>query len=471
MAEREQQDDEPAPPAPPPPREAATRADARAVARAPLASLKSLTLLGEGSFSAVELVALPSPRSGGCHVSGGRSAALKRIKVRRQQQPHHPPPPRLTPPPHDATTTTTGSGGGPAAAPTPRTADAMLRSEREAHARAGGCGFVAHAFGLKQGRSAAAEEGAAAEAAAAGPVASPHAPPRRPANPHHQDLALLLEYHPGGDLAALLARRRAEHAVAAAATSAAAAAAAAALAPPLPPPHLTEPEARFVAACALVALETLHGARVIHRDLKPANLFVARSGFVVLGDLGCAAVLPGLAAAPPPSPSAALPPPSSPSRSSCVYRGKHCSAVSGTRAYMAPEIAALKKTKATRAAAGEDNAASADDGDENKKEYGAAADLFSLGASLYELASGELPPRQPSSSSSFPLAPGHRLSPELASLLLALTARDPQARPTALQAQAHAWFDGFDWPGLRARTMAAPPALAEAGASRGGGGG
>jgi serine/threonine protein kinase len=430
MAEREPNQQEPPPPPPPP--EAATRADARAAARAPLASLKPLKPLGEGSFSAVELVALPSPRSGGCEVSGGRAAALKRIKVRRRAG-KQPAPTTTAAAAARATATMTGTAG--AAAPTPRTADAMLRSEREAHARAGGCGFVAHAFGLKQGRAA---------GAAAAPAAARAPQQEQQHQHHHQDLALLLEYHPGGDLAALLDRRRAEHAASTA-----------------PSPHLSEGEARFVAACALLALETLHRARVIHRDLKPANLFVSASGYAVLGDLGCAAVLPqaplpssfpGAASASSASSAANPQPSTSPSR--CVYRGKHCSAVSGTRAYMAPEVAALKKKDEAEEGGG-------GGGPPPKKSYGAATDLFSLGASLFELASGELPPPQFSADLALP----PHFSPELSALVRALMAPDPLSRPTAVEAQSASFFEGFDWRALRARTMPAPEALARAGAA------
>jgi serine/threonine protein kinase len=390
-----------------PPRSPARRADAsdaRAAARAPLASLRRVASLGEGAFSSVDLVTLPSPRSGGCAVSGGRSAALKRIKSRRDRA--------------------RSGGGGSKEPPTPRTAGAILRSEREAHARAAESPFVAHAFALKQGRP-----------ASLAPAAAPLPPP----------LALLLEYHPGGDLARVLAKRRADHARDRAVL-----------------PYLSEAEARFVAGCALLALEHLHvEARVIHRDCKPANLFVGRGGYVVLGDLGCAAVLPRVAAA--------LSSSSSPS-SSCVYRGRHCAAVSGTRGFMAPEVVR---------AAGVGNK-----GAEGVKSYGAAVDLFSLGVALYELASGAAPSADGGGCGSAALSlaaeggageggesgvesgessrfPAHFSAP-LRSLLSGLLSADPLARPTAAQAQGHCWFDGFDFAALRARTLPAPKVLAAA---------
>jgi serine/threonine protein kinase len=373
------------------PRSPASRADARAAARAPLSSLKPVRALGEGAFSSVDLVTLPSPRSGGCPVSGGRSAALKRIKTRRGGDRRHRPP--------------------AAEPPTPRTADALLRSEREAHTRAASSPFVAHAFALKQGRSV--------------PSATPPPTTTTPTSP--PPLALLLEYHPGGDVQQLLERRRRDHAAKRADA-----------------PYLSETEARFVAACALVALEHLHlTARVIHRDCKPANLFVSREGYVVLGDLGCAAVLPVVAA----EVAAEVVPATA--ATSCLYRGRHCAAVSGTRPYMAPEV---------RAAAGAES---------GLKSYGAAADLYSLGVAVFELASGEEEGHGADGDGAAATAaaaatfPSH-FSSSLRSLLSALLSSDPLARPTAAQAQAHGWFDGFDWPALKARTLQPPAALVRA---------
>jgi serine/threonine protein kinase len=382
----------------------------------------------------------------------------------------------------------------------------MLRSEREAHERAGGCAFVAHAFALKQGRpppppplptrpSSPSSPGAAAAASAAAPTTATAAATKSAAVPGPPDLALLLEYHPGGDLAQLLARRRAGPQTAAATAA-----------------RLDEREARFVAACALLALEALHSGGCIHRDVKPANLFVSRSGYAVLGDLGCAAVLPRAA----PTPSMALvaaaaalaparSPPGVPAAAAgpltaaaapapwCIYGGRHCSAVSGTRGYMAPEVAASAGASAAPAPHGA------------AKAYGAAADLYSLGVALYELASGERPtplvvaavaaaasgetarggtsaaaaggetaagadetaagaraPPSPAEPILDPF-PAH-FSAGLRALLGALLSRDPARRPTAAGAQGAAWFAAFNWAALRGGTMSPPAALLAAAA-------
>src|SRR5690606_37725778 len=96
-----------------------------------------------------------------------------------------------------------------------------------------------------------------------------------------------------------------------------------------------------VAACG--ALAHAHRAGIIHRDVKPANLLVADGGRLVLADFGVARVMD--------------------EDSSLVTR---TGALLGTPAFMSPEQA-------------------------TGGQLDARSDLYSLGATLYQLATGSLP--------------------------------------------------------------------------------
>ncbi len=106
------------------------------------------------------------------------------------------------------------------------------------------------------------------------------------------------------------------------------------------------PLAEIVAACGVAlcgALAHAHRAGVIHRDVKPGNVLVAEGGRLVLGDFGVARVADD--------------------DSSVITR---TGALLGTPAFMSPE-------QATGA------------------ELDARSDLYSLGATLYQMATGSLP--------------------------------------------------------------------------------
>lgn len=108
-------------------------------------------------------------------------------------------------------------------------------------------------------------------------------------------------------------------------------------------------EAARVGAETLLALDAAHGAGLVHRDIKPGNLFLTRDGKVKLLDFGIVQTA---------SESEALPDPED-------------LRLLGTAEYMAPEQASGQPV------------------DER-------ADLYALGAVLYELVTGRLPHVAPS---------------------------------------------------------------------------
>lgn len=144
-------------------------------------------------------------------------------------------------------------------------------------------------------------------------------------------------------------------------------------------------------------------------DLKLANLLLGHDGYLLVGDLGCAA---DLASAP----------------------GGRLHARVGSPGHMAPEVA-LREARG----------------------YDTSADVWSAGACLYNMLLGQLPAgiAGPPGRSWKPVL-SRAMSPELADLLARMLSTEPGERPAARALRADPWFQGFPWRALAAQRLPAP---------------
>jgi serine/threonine-protein kinase len=153
---------------------------------------------------------------------------------------------------------------------------------------------------------------------------------------------------------------------------------------PLPPEEVLQ---LGVQACR--GLAAAHEAGLVHRDVKPQNLLLGRDGVLKLGDFGVAFGLDGT-------------------------RLTMAGTVVGTAAYLAPEQA-------------------------RGEEVTAAADVYALGAVLYELLTGR-PPRSPSTlgelAAPTAIAPPDGVPAELAAVVMRCLAAKPSERPASAAALA-----------------------------------
>ncbi|XP_026477496.1 cGMP-dependent protein kinase, isozyme 2 forms cD5/T2-like [Ctenocephalides felis] len=181
--------------------------------------------------------------------------------------------------------------------------------------------------------------------------------------------------------------------------------------------HFDDATTRFYTACVVEAFDYLHSRNIIYRDLKPENLLLDITGYVKLVDFGFAKRL-------------------QPGRKTWTF----C----GTPEYVAPEVIL-------------------------NKGHDISADYWSLGVLMFELLTGT-----PPFTGSDPMKTYNIILKGIdaiefprnitrnASALIKKLCRDNAAERLGYQRggiseiQKHKWFDGFNWEGLRSRTLQPP---------------
>ena len=184
--------------------------------------------------------------------------------------------------------------------------------------------------------------------------------------------------------------------------------------------HLTERgtfeevEARHYIAETLLAIAYLHSQDIVYRDLKPENILLNRKGHVKLADFGLA--------------------------KEGIIGANSTKSFCGSPAYLAPEVV-------------------------NQHGAGKPADIYGLGAILYEMLTGEPPFYSDNarelmmnikSSTKLPF-PAH-VSEEAKDFIRAVLNKEPSKRPTIPMIKKHPFFKKIAWEKLE-RMEIEPPVL------------
>uniref|UniRef100_A0A0K0FBR6 cGMP-dependent protein kinase n=1 Tax=Strongyloides venezuelensis TaxID=75913 RepID=A0A0K0FBR6_STRVS len=182
--------------------------------------------------------------------------------------------------------------------------------------------------------------------------------------------------------------------------------------------HFDDYTARFYVACVLEGLEYLHRKSIVYRDLKPENCLLTNTGYLKLVDFGFAKKVPS---------------------------GKKTWTFCGTPEYVSPEIILNK---------GHDQ----------------AADYWAIGIYICELMLGRPPFQASDPMKTYTLIlkgvdaleiPNRRIGKTATALVKKLCRDNPAERLGSGSGgvndiRKNRWFMGFDWDGLRSRTLKAP---------------
>ncbi|XP_039624118.1 cGMP-dependent protein kinase 1-like [Polypterus senegalus] len=177
-----------------------------------------------------------------------------------------------------------------------------------------------------------------------------------------------------------------------------------------------EATTRFYTACVVEALAYLHCRGIIYRDLKPENILLDHCGYAKLVDFGFAKQ---------------------------IGFGKKTWTFCGTPEYVAPEIIL-------------------------NKGHDISADYWSLGILIFELLSGSPPFSEPDPMKTYNIILRgidmvefpKKITKNSANLIKKLCRDNPSERLGNQKSglrdiQKHKWFEGFNWEGLRKKTLLA----------------